>query len=168
MSSEEPWTAVRYVRDNQLCGDCGVSIPRGSPGAGTGSRGTRAYYQPQRHVWQCLACGTDRTRTELARFECSGCRRLVGRHLVDGVWIHRVGPDQVTACTFSESFAASAPLAGQVPSVADELRRIFPGSSWAPQLEQIPAGGLPVAHHTPAGPKDIPHIPQLELEGVSP
>lgn len=77
----EPWAPVRYVHQPQACCSCWSRIPKGSPGARVGDRGTRAWFLARAELrcaitgrlllgpglWQCLECHAEQTRSELAR-----------------------------------------------------------------------------------------------------
>lgn len=62
---DEQWTPVRYVREPQRCDFCWQTIRAGSPGTRTGERGTKAYYNATRRVWECLECRTEGTRVQM-------------------------------------------------------------------------------------------------------
>lgn len=55
------------VRFNQKCNFCGGLIPKGAPGATTGTRGTKAYYHPELDRWECKECRGAGSRAEEAR-----------------------------------------------------------------------------------------------------
>jgi hypothetical protein len=61
------WVAVRYVAQSQRCDFCWQRIPKGSPGNRTGERGTKAWYNAKRRVWECMGCRTEGFRAEEAR-----------------------------------------------------------------------------------------------------
>ena len=63
----EVWTPVRYVQRQEVCDFCWNFIPPGSPGRSTGSRGTRAWYNPALDIWECLACRSEAMRADMAR-----------------------------------------------------------------------------------------------------
>jgi hypothetical protein len=76
------WTPVRTVSYHQACHFCGAGIPKDRPGATTGTRGTKAFYNRGLNLWECMACRVEATRAELARQEarepvveaCEACR----------------------------------------------------------------------------------------------
>jgi hypothetical protein len=63
----EQWTPVRYIRNARRCDFCGIEIPAGSPGATRGTRGTKAYFNPHRNVWECMPCRSEATRADFIR-----------------------------------------------------------------------------------------------------
>lgn len=56
----EEWRAARFVRSAQRCCTCMCRIPRSSPGNKRGQRWAKAFYEPHRRIWECLACHRDR------------------------------------------------------------------------------------------------------------
>lgn len=58
---EENWTPVRFVRQSHVCHLCWNTIVPGSPGKRVGERGTKAYYEPNLNLWECLQCGSQRS-----------------------------------------------------------------------------------------------------------
>ena len=84
LSQPDPrlWMPVRTVSYAQACHFCGAGIPRDRPGAKTGTRGTKAFYNRALNLWECMACREEATRAELARHElreplveaCEACR----------------------------------------------------------------------------------------------
>lgn len=50
------WIPVRHVRQAQECDFCWCRIPKASPGHTSGSRGTKAYYNPVLRIWECCEC----------------------------------------------------------------------------------------------------------------
>ena len=65
--TREQWTPVRFVHEAQRCDFCWERIPKGSPGHKSGTRGTKAFYNAVRRVWECLACREEGFRAEAAR-----------------------------------------------------------------------------------------------------
>jgi len=63
----ERWTPVRFVANAQRCDFCGCDIPRAKPGNTVGTRGTKAWWNPDRKVWECLGCRTEGFRAEEER-----------------------------------------------------------------------------------------------------
>jgi hypothetical protein len=81
--AREQWTPVRYVRFPQRCDFCWETIPRCKPGNSTGTRGTKAYFNAVRRVWECIACRqegfraeAERERMDEARAREAGCRSV--------------------------------------------------------------------------------------------
>jgi hypothetical protein len=62
----ERWSPVRFVPRGVTCGFCRVDIPAGSPGRTRGTRGTRAYYNAHRRIYECIGCRTEGIRAEEA------------------------------------------------------------------------------------------------------
>ena len=73
---EPHWTPVRYVRVAQVCSFCGHTIPAGSPGSTTGTRGTKAYYNAVLNVWECIGCRQEALRALGAQLEMDNPRRV--------------------------------------------------------------------------------------------
>lgn len=63
----EQWTPVRHVPHGVTCDFCWYEIPAGSPGRRKGERGTRAWYNAHRRVWECLGCRSEAFRADFAR-----------------------------------------------------------------------------------------------------
>lgn len=61
------WIPVRYIERQQECSFCGATIFKGSPGARTGERGTKAYFNKLTGEWECIACRNEAVRAQLAR-----------------------------------------------------------------------------------------------------
>lgn len=68
----DQWRPVRFVREPQQCYLCWVRIPKASPGAKSGTRGTKAFYEPNLRLWECLGCREEQGRAELARMDTQG------------------------------------------------------------------------------------------------
>ena len=63
----EKWTPARHVPTGVYCDFCNCWIRKASPGNSTGSRGTKAWYNAYRKVWECLGCRTEAMRADFAR-----------------------------------------------------------------------------------------------------
>jgi hypothetical protein len=61
------WVPVRYVQHAQKCCFCQNRIPKGSPGATKGTRGTKAWWNRITGAWECVPCRTEGFRAEAAR-----------------------------------------------------------------------------------------------------
>jgi len=78
----ELWTPARYVAMHQRCSFCGAPIMRDKPGARVGDRGTKAFFNSARKLWECTPCRMEATRAEMARMDphearveaCESCR----------------------------------------------------------------------------------------------
>ena len=68
----EQWTPVRYVPHVVTCDFCWYDIQPGSPGRRKGERGTRAWYNAHRRVWEHLGCRSDAFRADIARIAHEG------------------------------------------------------------------------------------------------
>jgi hypothetical protein len=62
----EHFAPVRVVRNPVHCCLCWGRIERAAPGARTGERGTKAYFEGRLGLWLCLECRGEHTRAELA------------------------------------------------------------------------------------------------------
>lgn len=62
--SKETWTPVRYVHEDTFCWFCGIEIPRAKPGAVKGTRGTKAWFCPERRVLECCPCRSEAMRAD--------------------------------------------------------------------------------------------------------
>ena len=67
MVTYELWNPARYIMQSQVCVDCGIRIPKASPGTSSGTRGTKAFFSPDRKAWRCEACMEDASKCDLAR-----------------------------------------------------------------------------------------------------
>jgi len=63
----ERWTPVRHVPAGVACDFCRNGIPAGSPGRRAGERGTRAWYNAHRRVYECIGCRSEAFRADAAR-----------------------------------------------------------------------------------------------------
>ena len=63
----EEWTPIRHLRTAQRCDFCWRTIQPFKPGTVKGDRGTKAYYQPERRVFECMSCHAELERAEAAR-----------------------------------------------------------------------------------------------------
>ena len=63
------WIPVRFVSREQECQFCWEKIPRAHPGRSTGTRGTKAWFNPALDAWECLTCRSLATDADLARQE---------------------------------------------------------------------------------------------------
>lgn len=63
----ERWNPVRWIKRTQRCDFCWDMILRGVPGNRPGDSGTKAWYNPDRNVWECLGCRTEGFRAEGVR-----------------------------------------------------------------------------------------------------
>lgn len=70
---ERHWMPVRFVRTAQECSFCGFTIPAASPGATTGTRGTKAFYNRLTKEWECIPCR--REANEAAALDATGAKR---------------------------------------------------------------------------------------------
>lgn len=61
----EHWQAARWVRVEQACHWCWERIPVASPGASTGTRGTKAFCCVKLGLWRHIRCHTDAQQQEL-------------------------------------------------------------------------------------------------------
>jgi hypothetical protein len=76
------WTPVRTISYAQVCHFCRAPIARDRPGAKTGTRGTKAFFNRALNLWECMPCREEATRAELARAlprgpaleACEACR----------------------------------------------------------------------------------------------
>ncbi|HEY6108670.1 MAG TPA: hypothetical protein VIV56_07185 [Gemmatimonadales bacterium] len=50
--NRERWTPARYIAVDQVCDFCWAVIPRARPGNKAGTRGTKAWFNPDRKVWE--------------------------------------------------------------------------------------------------------------------
>lgn len=66
-SDPEPlWIAARTIRRDVVCSFCGALIRRCAPGSTTGTRGTKAFFNPQLREFECMPCREEATRAALA------------------------------------------------------------------------------------------------------
>jgi hypothetical protein len=63
---KETWTPVRYVHEDTFCWFCAREIPRAKPGATKGTRGTKAWFCPERRVLECIPCRSEAMRADEA------------------------------------------------------------------------------------------------------
>ena len=73
--SAERWIPARTISQRQRCDFCGCDIPRAKPGNTTGSRGTKAWFNPDRRVWECCDCRSEGFRAEAEREKLDEARR---------------------------------------------------------------------------------------------
>lgn len=82
----ERWYSTRWVParmdpnryDNRRrfsCDFCWEEIPRDKPGSSRGTRGTKAWYNPARRVYECLGCRSEGFRAEEVRERMDAERR---------------------------------------------------------------------------------------------
>ena len=62
----EEWLPIRTINQEQVCWFCGFVIPKGRPGATTGTRGTKAWWFRAKDTWECLGCRSEAVRAEVA------------------------------------------------------------------------------------------------------
>ena len=63
---EKHWTPARYIREVQECSFCGFTIPPAKPGASSGTRGTKAYFNTLTKEWECVPCRREAVEAQLA------------------------------------------------------------------------------------------------------
>mgnify|MGYP001597997964 CR=1 FL=1 len=133
----ELWTPARYISMSQICWFCHAHIPRDRPGARVGDRGTKAFFNSARRLWECTPCRVEATRAFLVCQQphapvveiCEACRyqrldtdspterpifRLVpcaGCELGAGRGLHRTCP-RCTHVEHRSHVTAVAPLEG--------------------------------------------------------
>ncbi len=72
------WIPARFVRRSQVCAFCRSSISPARPGSTTGTRGTKAWFNPATGEWECLECHEEASRAEAARQRELDIRRASG------------------------------------------------------------------------------------------
>lgn len=73
--SRERWTPARFVPEGVVCDFCWQDIPKASPGHKSGTRGTKAFYNPDRAVWESMGCRLEGSRAEGEREKLDDARR---------------------------------------------------------------------------------------------
>lgn len=82
------WIGCRTIKKPHRCALCGRDIKPGGPGSKVGTRWQKAYYCKQIDQWECMRCRGLGERCDRAADECTGCRHLVARVRLDGLWVH--------------------------------------------------------------------------------
>ena len=101
------WTPARYIAHDTRCHLCGADIARTKPGATTGTRGTKAFFNATLGLFECMDCRLEGTRAELAGHELRSPRE-----------------ERCLACAYSRlssDWAAEHPLFGLTPCAGCEL-----------------------------------------------